>query len=464
MKIQFLLFLTIINLILMLNLNAEIEKPDIILIDTIGYEQNFCQTRMLKFLDSLNGYRVIEKGNLSNYGFILQKTSNGGTKWDNIFIDTAWSSVIDGKKYLYLPLKFNQIHIYKSGKITLFCSKVINYQNDELYDYAEILTTTNEGKNWDRQKFDSLNEVDYLYLDDCPIVKLEFFKTKGDKPLLQNKYYTSLDCGLSWQLIQFPDTMLDKKYGDFQLVDSNTIFVKFGIENSEYLSQWLQFPFLYKIREKEWYELAIPKSYLSAIRPLFFRTASDISAIFNVKYVGDNKYKDWDTYLVRSINGGKTWDTLIDMKEFTDYSSGLSNVIYFDSLNIVAYGYKYDLIKSTDGGKTWRHLYHRLGTNKDMSELSFDPNQDQNLMKKYLNYSHFMYASWPQKNHLWIMSTGFPFAPSYLFKYIEYPDNIDNYQDLQVPFLYPNPSRSTTRLNLQQEGQVAITAVDLLGR
>ncbi|MGB9703041.1 MAG: hypothetical protein ACPLX7_10015, partial [Candidatus Kapaibacteriota bacterium] len=29
---------------------------------------------------------------------------------------------------------------------------------------------------------------------------------------------------------------------------------------------------------------------------------------------------------------------------------------------------------------------------------------------------------------------------------------------------YPNPARSTTRVNLQQEGQVAITAVDLLGR
>ncbi len=39
-----------------------------------------------------------------------------------------------------------------------------------------------------------------------------------------------------------------------------------------------------------------------------------------------------------------------------------------------------------------------------------------------------------------------------------------SFNSIKTPSVFPNPAYSTTRVKLQQEGQVAITAVDLLGR
>ncbi|MGB9703058.1 MAG: hypothetical protein ACPL1A_10115, partial [Candidatus Kapaibacteriota bacterium] len=55
-------------------------------------------------------------------------------------------------------------------------------------------------------------------------------------------------------------------------------------------------------------------------------------------------------------------------------------------------------------------------------------------------------------------------SPIFQAYYVYINSNSIEKNKLCTSLLYPNPTYSTTRVNLQQEGQVAITAVDLLGR
>jgi hypothetical protein len=443
------------------SLVSEIEKPDIILIDTVGYQHRFCYTYELEFVDSLKGYKLLNEIQ-ENRGFVLQKTLDGGYTWQTIFLDTSRYEIVDGKINSFPPLRCFYMKLLPNGTLKLFCGKVLYYQDINIYDYATILTSTDEGETWSTEKFDSLSTIHIHYWGNSPVVKIEFSKSDGRKPFLQNKYYTSLDSGQTWDPIQFPDTMMERTYGDFQLVDSNSIFIKFGVDTAQYASQWEMYPYIYNIKEKKWSKYPIPRYYLSVVYPLFFRTIYYACAIVKVRYQGDNQYKHWDTYLVRTVNGGQTWDTLVDMSVFKDYDSGLARVTYYDSLNIIAYGYDYDLIKTTDGGKTWRELHHKLGTCKEMMELSFDTTQYS--IGKFINYSSFMFASWPLKDHLWIMSSERYFAPSYLFKYVEYPSYVAENPNNKKMLSFPNPARTITRISLLQEGNITISAVDMLGR
>ncbi len=82
---------------------------------------------------------------------------------------------------------------------------------------------------------------------------------------------------------------------------------------------------------------------------------------------------------------------------------------------------------------------------------------------KYLDCTVFNVVEAPN-NHLFIIAKNGSDSLVITEVIPKYLSNKENNASQKIISPYPNPAHTTTRLNLQQEGQVSITAVDLLGR
>ena len=440
---------------------SEVKNPDLIPInftqkleDTIAPNYKLTLSSKVVFLDSFNAVRSLY-GNPRNMGFIIQKTMDGGYNWSNIYADTVHEYIEDGKKKLYMPKMLIDFDYFSNHKIILYCSSE-SYRN-ACYN----IISTDNGITWSEEKYDSLNEVYFYTYKEEPILKVEFGISDGNFPFQQNKYYVKLENG-EWDRIIFPDSIMQKKYSAFKLIDSNTIFINFVNDTSGSFATFEYFPYLYYIDRREFEPYLIPEEFNKYPMRLQFRTVDDAMVTY-YKFIPESNNKEWDTYIIRTTNKWKTWDTLLNMTEFTKWKRIVNflGITYYDSLNILIYGVDYNIIKTNDGGKSWKQLSVPQMSRVEYDSLQFNNIENMTWMNLLVNFSG---CSWTSKNVCYVYSGDYYWSLGIIYRFQEYPTSfIDNYNNMSIlPF--PNPARSTTRVKLQQEGQVAIMAVDLLGR
>jgi len=474
MKGFIILFIFVISSV---SLFSNTETANLIRVDSISYEEfnhfKLSTPSQVIFIDSLIGIRSLFDIADDEQGFLIQKTINGGYDWETIFVDTLiyLDTTIDGKEFISAPRLLKKIHFFKNGKIILECSSVSWNTGQSRNKGCSIITSEDSGINWNEVKNDTLKNMNYLYYKEKPIMWMEFVKEFYYKPFLYHRFFATTNDGKSWEKIVIPEKLINFKFMEIVAVDENTVLFMFCDDSTP---QWTYYPHFYKIKEKYFEEYNIPKDLLTskAFIDISLRTIDDailkVNRVFERDSITGNA-KQWETYLVRTTDRWQTRDTILDMSIFTKYykKSLLKKCIYFDSLNLIAYGYNYDLVKTSDGGKSWTHLQiNELAREQYDSLIYYNVN---NINSDSIIYLHlltfFTGISWPELGSCFVFCNERVWSPGIIYKVNDKINGIKDDKTYNSGQFYPNPVSDFARLKLDNEfpGLVSISLVDLLG-
>lgn len=471
MKIRIYLIVLLIN---SFTLSAQFENSNLVFLDSTGdnmYDKfKLSQYSQVVFIDSLKGIRSLFFV-VNEEGFIIQKTIDGGYNWESIFVDTLRfrDTTLDGKEFMSAPRVLKKFNFFKTGKIIIECSGGWSPAGHSRNKGCSIITSEDEGITWSEVKNDTLINMNYLYFNEKPIMWMEFVKESYEKPFLYHKFFASTDEGKSFEKIIIPEKLINIKFSDIIPVDENTVLFMFCDDKTD---PFTYFPHFYKIKERNFEEYIIPKDLLTnrVFVDIQLRTIDDATIKVNRLFERDsitNKPKQWETFLVRTTDRWLTRDTILDMSIFTKYykNSLLKKCVYFDSLNLIAYGSNYDLVKTSDGGRTWTHLSINEMTREQNDSLVYF-NNNNTLALKIFGLTNFSGISWPNLKNCFVYCSDYIFSPGIIYKVDERLFGIeDNTPKVDENLFYPNPVTDFAQLRLDKEfsGFITISIVDLLG-
>jgi hypothetical protein len=238
-----------------------------------------------------------------------------------------------------------------------------------------VRRTSDKGKTWDVVYHDTIGNINYS----------PNFSNVVNKSLIsceQGFYLVSNDQGLTWEENQLNE---DSTYS-FSFQNS-----KYGILAARKYKEFNTYKFYFSTDSgKKWERLYMPDEYKKNIlsiylfnmnfligyhndpndnkEPLFLRAVDSLrhwsafSAPINMLNFcfldsthcwglgTNNDVNDIRQIVYYSDDGCRTWETIRDTN---DNSTQLNSVIFADSLNGIALGRPYSLIRTSDGGKTW---------------------------------------------------------------------------------------------------------------
>ena len=443
-----------------LKVYSQVEKPDLNFLDSIAeYEYGkyyFFSHDYFLCADSLNCIRSLSTEFPEYSGFIIIQTSDGGKNWSKIYTDTTYEYVENGEKKIYWGNQLINAHYLPNHKIILECSS----GHKQCGGYT--ITSTDNGENWDSILIDSIYAEQIYFWRNKQIIKMHYNYGDGYYPFIQHKYLKSTDNGITWERIIIPDEYKNKIYMHFKLIDSNTIYFQI-IENpdSHYSSYKFTSVFL-KIKENKWF---VNEKLSKLLRYPFvptYRTSNDASLVIQV--VNPDSVS-LTSYILRTSNNWETLDTVLNYNNFRKYhlkSSHLKNIRYYDSLNIIAFGDDYSLVKTSDGGKNWKQLNIPFFSKDVFDSLIFV--NDVEKQTEYYRFVMFHHLQWPTLQKFYISTSGLLSRHGYLYESITNTTDVISSDNTKKDFLlFPNPTTSTTTIKLDEELNGKITAVDLLG-
>lgn len=427
----------ILNLLILLFVNSELQsmpKPDFISIDSLKDKNIPYYTPLanlsydayfgIKYIDSLNAVRILIKMTSDN-GFIVQHTIDGGYNWNTTYVDTSYKFIdTNGKKQYYFPTHlFEEVYYISKDSCIIACNNGLTlFSNDNC-------------ETW-QKKLDSIN-ITYYFFNKRDVLVKSLWKTKTGYPNIENERFTTTDKGKTWIKIKFPDENLKDYYYQIQIIDSNSIFFPFFNGDSNMVTK----PKIYLIREQKWETLPVTSGFSGFLNTEVL-SRHDFTRVTE-RNIDSIIYR----YIIRSRDGGYTWDTLFKIK-----GTKLYRVKYFDSLNVLAWGPTNVLIKSTDGGRNWKFQQVENYSNDSAS------------LDTTWYYLNFYQACWPELNSIYVVASS-----SILYKYVPNANSIDDFlnenNNLQV---YPNPANKGEPIYLQlsglKEGNYELEIRDILGR
>ncbi|OGU57468.1 MAG: hypothetical protein A2X64_06735 [Ignavibacteria bacterium GWF2_33_9] len=408
-----------------------LKKPDFICIDSLtDYRHktdnpySSLSLHKIQYIDSLNAVRVLIKMTSDN-GYVIQNSTDSGYNWETSYVDTSYTYIdTNGKKQYYFPNhQFEEMYYISKDSCLIACNKGLT------------LFSKDNCKNWEKI-YDSVNITYYFFLGRDPIVK-SLWNTLTGYPQIENKRFTTTDKGKSWEQMQFLEENLYDYYHQIQIIDSNTIFFPFFNEENKMITK----PMLYYIREKKWEKLPVTDGFSGFLNT---ETLSkyDFTRVIE-RMIDSIPYR----YIIRTRDGGYNWDTLFKIQ-----NQGIYRIKYFDSLNVIAFGPTYVLIKSIDGGQRW-----------DFQKVE-NYSHEQSELDTTWYYLMFYQACWPEINSIYVTASS-----SFLYKYVGHlnsiPDDNEMNKHLKV---YPNPAHKSESLNVMlsglDENNYTLEVIDLMGR
>jgi photosystem II stability/assembly factor-like uncharacterized protein len=342
-----------------------------------------------------------------DYGTVL-KTIDSGITW------AQQKSVTPGNLY---SLSFSD---NKNGTATGY-----DYNNCN----GTILKTTDGGNSWAKQSMGK-----YMYLNSVNTLANGKKITGGMGMDYHGLFFNSSDSGASWikknvdTSCVIRSTFFGKNTTGYAVGFNYTAYRGLVLKTTDGGTTW-KFPTIQKLPDL--YAVQFP----------------DTNTIYALGRGGHTiKTGTWEKLglILKSIDGGKTWDTL------TFLSNVFYNSIYFtDALNGYAAGDRGIIIKTTDGGKTWESL--TTGTKNSLNSI-------------YLSDANTGYAVGQSKTILKIKgkeiiqyvvdNSDTSFAIKYILN--------NNPNSMQV---YPNPFSASAILhfNITQPGKVSLAVFNMYG-
>ncbi len=356
--------------------------------------------------------------------------------------------------YLFMSTDYGNSWIKISNDTLIYKVRTMVISGDTLFVgtyYDGILYTTDYGKEWRR-----LNIQDNL-ADKSNIKSIYSILVKNDTLIVATYagLYLSKDRGLSWDRWYLNGAGYsvfsivnkgEEYFASTSFVYQKAIFKTKGIGN-----EWIDL--------SKGFDIPFQSGQLTAgyVKSLFVNN-EDIYALVTGSIKTDGVYLSEDD--------GETWiNKAVDKNERSLIINGLSIFVKNDNIFI---GTDHDgIFVSTDNGTTW-------------SEFRDNKKNDGIASQVTTGFPFAITAITNQDNYIFAGIQGLINAPDLSGQYYDNDggylcgvyriklDDITNIKEQRQKLtkyqLYPNPARSIARVNLQQEGQVAITAVDLLGR
>jgi hypothetical protein len=168
---------------------------------------------------------------------------------------------------------------------------------------------------------------------------------------------------------------------------------------------------------------------------------------------------------MRTTDKGETWFTILDMSIFTKYykKSKLKKCVYFDSLNIIGFGTEYDIVKTSDGGNSWKQLSIKEMTREQWDSIKFTSDNNE-LATRIAPLVNFDGICWPSLKHCFVYCANWLFSPGILYKIDDSLFGIDqNYFDEHNNFIFPNPVTSSFSISQIHDGALSYEIFDNLG-
>lgn len=280
--------------------------------------------------DSLN---CVAMANDGHHGFawnVTKKTTDGGSTWSVILLDTAW--------------------LHFSPRIRIFYPKkdIIVIGCDSGY----VVRSTDGGATWNTKRpFNIPPQKAWLW---------QMFM-KGNVAIMQYEAmpedYISFDYGETWKKIEnFGVQFVYGFAGYYSIIDSTTIFASALVEEKKSPTDKTMWTYYFLTTDKgnSWKEITkIPREETKYWKHIFLNR--DIGFSRNVITREGSQPGDWDTTtttIYKAYTGGKSWHKVF---EETRLGEGYFDLQVLDENTIMAASFG-DCIYSSDGGNNWEKI------------------------------------------------------------------------------------------------------------
>ncbi|MFC2131803.1 T9SS type A sorting domain-containing protein [Bacteroidota bacterium] len=293
--------------------------------------------------DSLNCLASSTWGIVYQERNVFMKTIDGGNTWFNVFMDKGYAVYDEDSVWQYwkFPPTVRSIDCPTNN----LCIAV--------HDSGYVSRTTDGGYTWNRNAITNiaLREIDM------------YDSLNGIVSNVAAGAFLTKDGGVTWNKVEFPDSMNTTGIWLQSYTDSNTIIL------STYPKDGRNCIIRSEDRGKTWVKR---------------QTTTEITSFMGMKFV--NKQKGWtvgrrktgetggqsiyNDCIYYTSNGGDTWGISLDSMT---YPSGLTVIDAFDENHIMASGPHSQVWMSVDGGKNWHRQndLHDMGKYGGIIDLAF---------------------------------------------------------------------------------------------
>lgn len=286
-------------------------------IDTVKYSKYSDRNREIKCIDSNICIKLMSDNGIQ--GAILQLTTDGGSSWDNIFVDTIF--LIEPQKYYNPP-------IYHALSFTPPANIILSG------DSGTVWKSNDMGKSWEKENNEKNHIITYRMFDSNR--GLKFFNIKNTLLL---KISVTYNGGKDWFELNSPD------YFKWDLIFVNGITPSGNI-------------YFYTMNEDDGYRLYW---VLDSGKTWNHIDYGNVTGFNDVKFANNNtgfavRYDKTDSnitkqVILKTVDAGETWYKVLDRN---DKYGGLYNIAFYDENNILVTGfYTTWIFRTTDGGSNW---------------------------------------------------------------------------------------------------------------
>ncbi len=349
--------------------------------------------------DSLN---CVVTGNNGNEQTVIRRSTDAGLTWKTIFLDTI------NLHTFRFPPKIQGI-AYPTPNLCIGVT-----------DSGTVVRSTDAGASW------SVTQVDSSQLSNIHM----FDSLNGVIPSYSHLLLRTSDGGATWVSANFPDSLRKRSVYHAVMASPHTIIALTGFDVSKGPTQLI-------VRSDDqgatWHSYTTPFK-----RGAWYLNFIDTNRGWAAGATGNTAGEQHDL-IYRTTDGGRTWQLQLDTLNPLGY--GLDQIAFVDSLHGIACGQTPKLLRTSDGGITWKRDTVPMGYR---SVISF----------RAIAYPSLAYA---------LLAT----SDGQILRYGEMPAAVyePNISETTRDLLYPNPISPGATLSIPGTESVnEISIVDPLGR
>jgi hypothetical protein len=372
--------------------------------------------------------------NLERRGYALSK--NYGRDWEIIFQD-EWN--LD---YENLGESINERSLYfKFRGLTINSSHRIFY----IFTHGFLIFSDDYGASWNSSYLGKINEDgspndrkinDFsIYFKKNTEIGLFYYHTfKEFHPEL---IFVTTDNGNNWKNLEFEYKKLDTKMDeddirirDIYLVDKDSYIIKLRSQSGGYFNSIREFH-ISNDKGLNWNILNTPDS-MSEFHEIIFPINKN-TYLLTGHYIYHPDYIDDRHYIYKTTDGGNTWRKVFHTN---DFPSAFSDFVLTNNDEIIALS-MYFIMRSYDLGETWQFEKIEKDTIDQLSTIHYDYKNDRGIIRG-------------GNRRYWELTTA---------------SSVKRAELLHFFSLYPNPAEATSRITLDFHNDLPreIEIYDLLG-
>ncbi len=262
--------------------------------------------------DSLN---CIVTGNNGNEQTVIRRSTDAGLTWRGIFLDTL------NRTTHRFPPKIQGI-AYPTSNLCIGVT-----------DSGTVIRTTDAGASWSVTQVDSF-PLEHIYM---------FDSLRGVMPSYGHLLLRTSDGGATWVSAGFPDSLRKRTVYHAVMPTAQTIIVLTGFDVSKGPTQLI-------VRSDDFGQTW--HSYITPFRRgAWYLSFIDDDRGWAAGAAGSTEGEQHDL-IYNTTDGGRTWQLQLDTLNPIGY--GLDQIAFLDSMNGIACGQTPKILRTSDGGITWK--------------------------------------------------------------------------------------------------------------